>query len=148
MTEPKKKPTRGRKPATTPKKPVVKKSATPKKTNSAKSTPTTNKSPNTKKITSSTGKAATTKKTPTKPTSRKKKKTSRVRKPTLANQLKVPKDELKKFPYEMFPVRLFHMEGKEFSNLKICSFTDEFYALKYVERMGFKKTEYKMVKKK
>ena len=77
-----------------------------------------------------------------------KKPASKKKKPTRANQLKIPKSELTKFPWEMFPVKLFHMEGKEFSDLKICSFTDECYALKYIERMWFKKTEYKMVKKK
>jgi hypothetical protein len=77
-----------------------------------------------------------------------KKPASKKKKPTRANQLKVPKLELTKFPYEMFPVKVFHMEGKDFADLKICSFTAECYALKYIERMGLKKTEYKMVKKK
>ena len=121
MTEPKKKPTR-KKPAT-PRKPAAKKPTTPKKTTSAKSTSTTNKSSTTKK-------------------------TTRARKPTRANLLKIPKAELTKFPYEMFPVKLFHMEGKDFADLKICSFTHECYALKYIERLGLKKSEYKMVKKK
>lgn len=108
------------------KKPISgKKLATPKKTISAKSTPTTNKSSTVKK-----------------------KKIIRVRKPTRANQLKIPKEQLKNFPYEMCPVRLFHMEGKYFADLKICSFTDECYALKYIERLGLKKSEYKMVKRK
>ena len=140
MTEPKKKPTR--------KKPTTPKKTTPKKTTSAKSTPTTNKSSTTKKATSSTRKAAAPKKTPAKPTTTRKKKTTRARKPTRANQLKIPKAELTKFPYEMFPVKLFHMEGKDFADLKICSFTDECHALKYIERLGLKKSEYKMVKKK
>lgn len=146
MTEPKKKPTR-KKPAT-PRKPAAKKPVTPKKTTSAKSTSTTNKSSTTKKTTSSTRKAAEPKKTPAKPTTTRKKKTTRARKPTRANQLKIPKAELTKFPYEMFPVKLFHMEGKDFADLKICSFTHECHALKYIERLGLKKTEYKMVKKK
>jgi hypothetical protein len=142
MTEPKKKP------KTTPKKPVAKKPATPKKTTSAKPTPTTNKSSTAKKTTSSTRKAAEPKKTSAKPTTTRKKKSTRVRKPTRANQLKIPKEKLKMFPYEMFPVRLFHMEGKDFADLKVCSFTDECYALKYIERLGLKKSEYKMVKRK
>jgi len=112
------------------KKPTRKKPATPRKP-AAKKPATTPKKPVAKK-----------------PTTPKKKKTTRTRKPTRANQLKIPKAELTKFPYEMFPVRLFHMEGKDFADLKICSFTDECHALKYIERLGLKKSEYKMVKKK
>ena len=152
MPEPKKKQMKGEKPATTPKKPVAKKTQskpeTSKKITSVKPTPTTNKSSTVKKTTSSTRKTAESKKTSSKQTTSRKKKTTRAKKPTRANQLKIPKAELTKFPYEMFPVKLFHMEGNDFTDLKICSFTDECYALKYIERLGLKKSEYKMVKKK
>ena len=63
------------------------------------------------------------------------------------SKLKISAEERKRFPHSMFPVKVMHMEGKELTDLKICYFTDEIYANKYIVRSKLKKDEYLMLTK-
>lgn len=54
---------------------------------------------------------------------------------------KVQKDE---FPYDGFPVKIIHKDGKDLKDTKTCYFDSEHNAQKYIERSKFKKKDYQM----
>lgn len=54
-------------------------------------------------------------------------------------QIIKPSDDLGKFPYETFPYRLEHSEGK---GKKVCWFSHESHVHKYIERHKLKSKEY------
>lgn len=88
------------------------------------------------------GATSTDKKLPAK----KKKRTTTKRqqpKPTLKN-LKVSATEGKRFPWESFPYKVVHRDGKDLVDVKTCYFGCEEHMNKYLTRYGFKKNEYHM----
>lgn len=54
---------------------------------------------------------------------------------------KISKEE---FPYDGFPVKLVHKDGKDLKDTKTCYFDNEFNAQKYITRSKFKKKDYKL----
>lgn len=64
-------------------------------------------------------------------------------KPTLKN-LKVSAAEGKRFPWESFPYKVVHRDGKGLVDVKTCYFECEEHMNKYLTRYGFKKNEYHM----
>ena len=76
------------------------------------------------------------------------KKTTTPKKSTNTNKkkqtLKVSQSEQITFPYEQFPVKIIHKDGKDMSDTKTCYFQSEHYAQKYIVRCKFKKTDYQM----
>lgn len=87
------------------------------------------------------GATSTDKKLPAK----KKKRTTKRKqpKPTLKN-LKVSAAEGKRFPWETFPYKVVHRDGKDLVDVKTCYFECEEHMNKYLTRYGFKKNEYHM----
>ena len=55
------------------------------------------------------------------------------------NQIIKPTNDLDKFPYETFPYRLEHFEGK---GKKVCWFSHESHVHKYIERHKLAKKDY------
>lgn len=79
---------------------------------------------------------------PKKPATPKKPAAKKVTKKTSDPSLKISEQEKNKFPYELFPVKVMHMDGKDKKDLKTCYFTNEVYAKKYIDKSNFKKNEY------
>ena len=65
-----------------------------------------------------------------------------------SSKIKITEAERTQFPYEQFPVKIIHMEGKEMKDKKICYFQNEHYANKYIVRCKFKKGDYEIYIKK
>lgn len=59
-------------------------------------------------------------------------------------QVKVSESEKTVFPYDQFPVKIIHKDGKDMSETKTCYFQSEHYAQKYIVRCKFKKTDYQI----
>jgi hypothetical protein len=76
----------------------------------------------------------TTKKTETK------KSTANKKQPTL----KITESDKQTFPYNQFPVKIIHKDGKDLCETKTCYFQSEHYAQKYIVRCKFKKNDYQM----
>ena len=62
-------------------------------------------------------------------------------------QLKIKEDEKQLFPYNQFPVKIIHKDGKDLTETKTCYFQSEHYAQKYITRCNFKKTDYQIFMK-
>lgn len=60
------------------------------------------------------------------------------------SQVKVSESEKTVFPYDQFPVKIIHKDGKDMSETKTCYFQSEHYAQKYIVRCKFKKTDYQI----
>jgi len=69
------------------------------------------------------------------------------KKTTTKLSLKLTEEDKKKFPYNNFPVKVIHMEGKDLTDRKVCYFMNEVYAKKYIERSNFKKNDYLLIAK-
>jgi hypothetical protein len=54
---------------------------------------------------------------------------------------KIDKEE---FPYDGFPVKIVHKDGKDLKDKKTCYFDSEYNAQKYIARSKFKKKDYTM----
>lgn len=113
------------------------------KSNSSNKRKPVAKKPTTKPTAKSTAKNPVAKPVAKKPASKVTPKKSRETK----SKLKISAEERKKFPHSMFPVKVMHMDGKDLTDLKICYFTDEIYANKYIVRSKLKKDEYVMLTK-
>jgi hypothetical protein len=48
------------------------------------------------------------------------------------------------FPYEQFPFKLIHKEGKDLKDTKTCYFQFQEHADKYIERSKFKLKDYQL----
>ncbi len=62
-------------------------------------------------------------------------------------QLKIAESDKQVFPYDQFPVKVIHKDGKEMKDTKTCYFQNENHAQKYITRCKFKKTDYQMYMK-
>jgi hypothetical protein len=62
-------------------------------------------------------------------------------------QLKISESDKQVFPYDQFPVKVIHKDGKELKDTKTCYFQNENHAQKYITRCKFKKTDYQMYMK-
>lgn len=62
-------------------------------------------------------------------------------------QLKISESDKQVFPYDQFPVKVIHKDGKELKDTKTCYFQNENHAQKYIIRCKFKKTDYQMYMK-
>jgi hypothetical protein len=62
-------------------------------------------------------------------------------------QLKITETDKQSFPYNQFPVKIIHKDGKDLSETKTCYFQSEHYAQKYITRCKFKKTDYQIFMK-
>jgi hypothetical protein len=60
------------------------------------------------------------------------------------SQLKISESDRQTFPYDQFPVKIIHKDGKEMLDTKTCYFQNEHYAQKYITRCKFKKTDYQI----
>jgi hypothetical protein len=73
------------------------------------------------------------------------KKANKVKKPTTKKTtLKISESDKNVFPYDQFPVKIVHKDGKDLTETKTCYFQNEHYAQKYITRSKFKKTDYQM----
>lgn len=52
---------------------------------------------------------------------------------------KEPKEE---FPYDQFPVKIVHKDGKDLKEIRTCYFQCEAHAQKYILKNKFKKKDY------
>jgi hypothetical protein len=48
------------------------------------------------------------------------------------------------FPYQMFPFKLIHKDGKDLKDTKICYFQSQAHADKYIARCKFKQKDYEL----
>lgn len=46
------------------------------------------------------------------------------------------------FPYDQFPIKIVHKDGKDKKDTKTCYFQCESHAQKYIEKNKFKKKDY------
>ena len=53
----------------------------------------------------------------------------------------------KRFPFPTFPVKLYHKDGKDNKDLKICHFECMEHAQKYIQRYKFRKNQYLLFEK-
>ncbi len=60
------------------------------------------------------------------------------------SDLKIKQDEKQVFPYDQFPVKIIHKDGKELKDTKTCYFQNEVHAQKYINKCNFKKTDYQI----
>jgi hypothetical protein len=58
--------------------------------------------------------------------------------------LKISDSEKNRFPFNQFPVKIIHRDGKDLSEIKTCYFQNEHYAKKYILRCNFTKKDYEM----
>jgi hypothetical protein len=58
--------------------------------------------------------------------------------------LKISDAEKIRFPYNQFPVKIIHRDGKDLSEIKTCYFQNEHYAKKYILRSKFSKKDYEI----
>lgn len=86
-----------------------------------------------------TPKQTTTKKPSNKTTASKKQTTKKKE-----TQIKISESDKTVFPYDQFPVKIIHKDGKDLKETKICYFQSEHYAQKYITRCKFKKTDYQL----
>ena len=73
-----------------------------------------------------------------------KKPASKKKKPDI---LKISAEEKKRFPFPTFPVKLYHKDGKDNKDLKICHFQCIEHAQKYIQRYKFRKNQYLLFEK-
>jgi hypothetical protein len=85
------------------------------------------------------------KKMPEKKTTPRKTTTKKVATPkSKEQQLKITESEKQSFPYDQFPVKIIHKDGKELKDTKTCYFQNENHAQKYITKCKFKKTDYQI----
>lgn len=48
------------------------------------------------------------------------------------------------FPYDQFPVKLIHKDGKDLNDTKVCYFQNQDHANKYIVRSKFKSNQYEI----
>lgn len=68
--------------------------------------------------------------------------------PKKKTDLKISAEEKKRFPHSTFPVKVYHREGKDFQDLKVCFFQCMDHAEKYLKRQKFRKNQYLLFEKK
>ena len=83
-------------------------------------------------------KSTSGKKTPPKKT------TTKKPTPKKNNDLKISNEEKQQFPYDQFPVKVIHKDGKELKDVRTCYFQNEVHANKYITKCKFKKNEYQI----
>lgn len=71
-------------------------------------------------------------------------KTKKSTKQTTKKVIKITDSEKQSFPYNMFPVKIIHMDGRDMLDKKTCYFQSQAHAQKYVDRCKFKKTDYQI----
>jgi len=54
------------------------------------------------------------------------------------------KIQVQEFPYNMFPFKVIHKEGKDLKDTKTCYFQSQNHVDKYVERCKFKTKDYQL----
>lgn len=54
------------------------------------------------------------------------------------------KDDKQEFPYEQFPVKVIHKDGKELKDKKTCYFQNQNHAEKYITRCKFTTKDYEI----
>ena len=61
--------------------------------------------------------------------------------------MKSKKDLKEEFPYDQFPVKIIHKDGKDLKDNKVCYFQCESHAEKYIIKNKFKKKDYQILYK-